>query len=225
MTKRTKHRGALVPNRMLERNYPYNIWWVVARSDEVRREPIARVILDTHVVLFRKKDSEAVALEDRCPHRSAPLSLGRVEGDAIQCPYHGFEFDQTGECVKVPSQEHIPKTLCVRSFPVRQVGPLIWVYLGDQEKMADAPDPYDASWVDDVTRWSVIGGQLSMDINYMLLRENVLDATHFAFLHKESLQTPYLTTPPDMIIEGNTVTYHEVFENVPKAGAVCPVPV
>ncbi len=210
---------ARIPNRMLERNYPHNLWWVAARCEEVGREPLARKLLDTHIVLFRKESGEVVALEDRCPHRSAPLSMGRLEGDAIQCPYHGFEFAASGECVKVPSQDRIPKNLCVRSFPVRELGPLIWIFPGDQDRMADAPEPYDASWAQDENKWSVISGQLNLSNNYMLLRENVLDATHFAFLHRDTLQTDYWTTPPEMIVEAETVTYREVFENVPLGPA------
>lgn len=208
-----------IPNRILEQNYPYNLWWVAARSEEVGRAPLARELLDTSVVLFRKQNDEVVALEDRCPHRSAPLSMGRLEGDAIQCPYHGFEFGASGKCIKVPSQDHIPKNLCVRSFPVREIGPLVWIYLGDLNQIEDVPDPYDASWTEDDSKWSVISGQLTLHNNYMLLRENVLDATHFAFLHKNTLQTDYWTTPPEMIVEGNTVTYQEVFENVPLGPA------
>lgn len=212
-------RRARVPNRMLEQNYPYNLWWVAARSEDVGRDPLARKLLDTDVVLFRLEDGEIVALEDRCPHRSAPLSMGRLKGNAIECPYHGFQFAASGNCVKVPSQDRIPEHLCVRSFPVRQTGPVIWIYLGDIDRMGNAPEPYDLSWVEDRDKWSMIDGQLSMEINYMLLRENVLDATHFAFLHAKTLQTDYWTTPPEMIIEGNSVTYHEVFENVPLGPA------
>ena len=212
-------RQARIPNRILEQNYPFNLWWVAALSEEVGRRPLARELLDTHVVLFRMEDDQVVALEDRCPHRSAPLSMGRLEGNAIQCPYHGFEFAATGECVNVPSQNHIPKGLRVQSFPVRETGPLIWIYLGDQEQIPHTPEPYDASWTEDESSWSVISGPLGLDNNYMLLRENVLDATHFAFLHRNTLQADYLTTPPEMIVEGNTVTYQEVFENVPLGPA------
>ena len=145
--------------------------------------------------------------------------MGRLEGDAIQCPYHGFEFDQSGDCINVPSQNHIPKTLCVRNFPVRQTGPVIWIYLGDQERMSDAPEPFDLSWPEDESKWSMISAQINMDINYMLLRENVLDATHFAFLHEKTLQTSVWTAPPEMIVEGDTVTYREVFEDMPLGPA------
>jgi len=215
-----KHkRGARIPNRMLEQNYPFNLWWVAARSDEIGRTPLARELLDTNVVMYRKESGEVVAMEDRCPHRWAPLSMGRLEGDAIQCPYHGFEFGPSGECIKVPSQEHIPKTLCVRSFPVLQTGPVIWIYLGDQDDMDEAPPPIDLSWTEDESKWSMIDGQLTMDINYMLLRENVLDATHFAFLHSKTLQTPVWNIPPEMIADGETVTYREVFDEMPLGPA------
>lgn len=77
------HRGQFLPNGMLEDNYPRNMWWVAARADEITDKPLARWILELPIVLYRTADGTPVALDDRCPHRWAPLSEGRVEGNEI----------------------------------------------------------------------------------------------------------------------------------------------
>ena len=85
-----------------------NYWYVAAWARDLGREPLARIMLNEPVVLFRKRDGTPVALEDRCIHRRLPLSMGRLIGDEIQCHYHGLVFDGTGACVKIPGQERIP---------------------------------------------------------------------------------------------------------------------
>ena len=74
-----------------------NYWYVAASAGEIGRKPFRRVILNEPVVMFRAEDGTPVALEDRCPHRRLPLSMGRlIGGDVLQCHYHGLRFDRTG---------------------------------------------------------------------------------------------------------------------------------
>ncbi|MSW67364.1 MAG: Rieske 2Fe-2S domain-containing protein, partial [Actinobacteria bacterium] len=75
-----------------------NAWYVAAWTVEVKREPLRKVICEIPVVLYRKLDGTAVALEDRCAHRGYPLSAGRVVEDVLECGYHGFQFDCSGVC-------------------------------------------------------------------------------------------------------------------------------
>src|SRR5918992_3273122 len=79
-----------------------NCWQVIAFAKEIGETPLSRTICEEKVVLFRTQSGEAVALLDRCPHRLAPLSFGRVVGETIQCGYHGMCFDAQGTCVRVP---------------------------------------------------------------------------------------------------------------------------
>src|SRR3546814_16896615 len=72
--------------------YLRNAWYAAAWSEEIGGTPLGRTFLEQPVVLFRETDGTTVALADRCPHRFAPLSKGKLVGNAIECPYHGLRF-------------------------------------------------------------------------------------------------------------------------------------
>src|SRR4051794_3341787 len=96
-----------------------NHWYVAASASDITRTPLGRIILNEPVVFFRTADGTPVALEDRCPHRRLPLSMGKLVGDdVLQCHYHGLRFDSTGACVRVPGQDAIPATARVKKYPV-----------------------------------------------------------------------------------------------------------
>jgi len=100
-----------------------NTWYVAAWENEVSRAPMARTILGRAVLLYRKEDGAAVALADRCPHRSAPLHKGKLVADNIQCPYHGLQFDSSGACAYNPSSGALPKAAAVHRYPVAERHP------------------------------------------------------------------------------------------------------
>jgi len=109
-----------------------NAWYVAAWSSEVPvDELLARTILNVPVVLWRDTTGAVVAFEDRCCHRGAPLSKGRLEGDQLRCMYHGLLFDTAGQCVEIPGQERIPPQAKVRTFPVVEKHKWIWIWVGD----------------------------------------------------------------------------------------------
>ena len=95
-----------------------NAWYIAAWGDELGDAPLARRICNDPIVLFRDGKGRAAALADRCCHRAAPLSLGTVVEEGIQCGYHGLIIDATGCCVKVPGQRLIPDDARVRSYPL-----------------------------------------------------------------------------------------------------------
>jgi vanillate O-demethylase monooxygenase subunit len=164
-----------------------NAWYVAAWDHEIGRDMLRRIILNEPVVLYRTVEGKPVALEDRCCHRQAPLSMGRLIGDVVKCPYHGLEFDSSGACVKIPSQERIPPSARIKSFPVIERNHWIWVWLGDAAK-ADPGLIEDFHWLDD-PGWGFGGNYLHVDANYLLLVENLLDTTHLPFLHPSTLGT------------------------------------
>jgi len=167
--------------------YVRNAWYVGAWDHEVTRAMKRRIIMDQPIVLFRKDDGTPVALEDRCCHRQAPLSMGKLIGDVVKCPYHGLEFDASGKCVKVPSQDLVPKSARVKAYPVVERNQWVWIWMGDPAK-ADPALIEDFHWMDD-PKWGAAGSYLHVEANYQLLVENLLDTTHLPFLHPTSLGT------------------------------------
>src|SRR6201991_2023861 len=101
--------------------YLENAWYLTAWSAEIGADTLlARTLLDQPVVMFRTSDGRVAALRDMCPHRFAPLSMGKKSGDTVRCAYHGLEFDCAGACVRNPHgvKGHIPSAAHVRSYPV-----------------------------------------------------------------------------------------------------------
>ncbi|MEM6308793.1 MAG: aromatic ring-hydroxylating dioxygenase subunit alpha [Pseudomonadota bacterium] len=210
--------GQRIPNGMLEDNYPRNMWWVAAHRDEVSSTPITRWLLETPVVLYRLEDGTPAALYDRCPHRWAPLSQGHVAGDKIVCPYHGMEFNTEGMCTKAPTQNMMPKTANIPAFTVKETGAYIWIWMGDQDAI-DCDPPQVGYQVD--PDWSEVHGYYEVAANWVLIRENVLDLTHIAFLHKNTFKQDDWITAPDTYMEGDTVCYEQEFDLAPLSPLFC----
>jgi len=164
-----------------------NSWYVAAWDHEVTRTMKRRVLLDEPVVLYRKDDGTPVALEDRCCHRQAPLSMGKLVGNVVHCPYHGLQFDSSGKCVKVPSQDMVPASARVRAYPIVEKNHWLWIWMGEPAK-ADPKLIEDFHWLDD-PGWRYGGNYLHVESNYLLLVENLLDTTHLPFLHPTTLGT------------------------------------
>ena len=166
--------------------FPRNCWYVAAWDHEVRRlHPMRRLLLGEPVVLYRVSDGTPVALEDRCCHRHAQLSRGRVRGDTIECAYHGLRFAPDGACVHIPSQTHIPAAARVRSYPVTERYHWIWIWPGDPA-LADESLIPDFG-VMDHPDWNWRGETLPVAGNAMLVIENLMDLTHLPVLHRTTL--------------------------------------
>jgi vanillate O-demethylase monooxygenase subunit len=193
-----------------------NAWYVAAWDHEVTRALKRRIILDEPVLLFRKDDGTAVALEDRCCHRQAPLSMGKLVGNVVHCPYHGLQFDPTGKCVKVPSQEKIPPNARVKAYPVVERYHWLWIWMGDPAK-ADPALIEDFHFLDDPA-WRFGGNYLHVESNYLLLVENLLDTTHLPFLHPDTLGTgAFARSEFEVSREGDRITVARWLMNEPPA--------
>jgi phenylpropionate dioxygenase-like ring-hydroxylating dioxygenase large terminal subunit len=191
--------------------YPRNCWYIAAMRDEVGRSLLARELLDVPVLLYRQENGAVAALTDACPHRGMPLSAGRLDGDRVVCGYHGFTFGPTGECLHVPSQERVPYGAAVRSFPVREAGPVVWIWMGDALR-ANAWDPPQLAWLQD-EEWTWFGEALHVKANYMALHENSLDLTHFPHVHPELAPPGYRNVLPelDLTVSELSVCYSRSF--------------
>jgi len=163
-----------------------NCWQVAAFAHEViGGQLLPRRICDEAIVLFRASDSKAIAFEDRCPHRYAPLSKGTLIGDVLRCGYHGLCYDTTGKCVQIPGQDHIPSKARVRAYPIAERHRLVWIWMGDPERADPALVP-DVHWLDDPA-WVASDGYHRIEANYRLLNDNLLDLSHETYVHTRTI--------------------------------------
>jgi phenylpropionate dioxygenase-like ring-hydroxylating dioxygenase large terminal subunit len=82
-----------------------NAWYIAATRDEITDKPFARTVMNEPIVFLRNGRGEICALEDRCCHRGAPLSLGEATEAGIRCGYHGMEFAPDGRCILIPGAD------------------------------------------------------------------------------------------------------------------------
>jgi phenylpropionate dioxygenase-like ring-hydroxylating dioxygenase large terminal subunit len=165
--------------------FPKNGWYAAIWSKDLTREPVARTFLGEQVVLFRGGSGQPAALEDRCCHRAAPLSLGAVEGDHLRCGYHGLTFDAKGQCVSIPGQDAIPSGARVRAYPVAERYNVVWIWMGDPAR-ADDSKIVELPWLADKA-WTLTPGYMRIEANAQILIDNLLDYTHVAHLHKNTI--------------------------------------
>jgi len=175
-----------------------NSWYVAAWDREVTRGLLARTLLGEPVVLFRKEDGAPVALEDRCCHRQLPLSMGSLQGDLLQCGYHGLKFDASGKCVGIPGQEIIPPQARVRAYPLVEKYHWVWIWMGEADKADPALIPN--WWWADHKDWAFTRpDMIPVRCNYQLIADNVLDVTHLAYVHASSIGAPSITEFPGKV--------------------------
>src|SRR5215475_14731143 len=181
-TERVKREGDMKDDGI----FLYNSWYVAAWNHElIDGKKLARTILEKPIVLYRGASGKIVALDDRCCHRAAPLSMGRVEGDDIRCMYHGMKFASDGRCIQIPGQDNIPPKLGVRSYPVVERYNFIFVWTGDPEK-ADPKLILDYPPLED-PKWRGLPGYMHYKANWLLIVDNLSDFAHLAFVHTHTL--------------------------------------
>ncbi|WP_144395313.1 aromatic ring-hydroxylating oxygenase subunit alpha [Pleionea sediminis] len=164
-------------------------WYAAMLSKKVtRKKPQSVVIMDTRIVLWRKKDGSAVALRDRCSHRNVMLSTGEigVKEDCIKCPYHGWEFNELGDCINVPSESEHGKAFNNRKvefFPVIEQEGLIWVWMGFDKEPDAKKRPFNMPFYN-TKDWGTYYMVTDFDNNVTSLAENFMDVPHTVFVHK-----------------------------------------
>ncbi len=160
-----------------------HLWFPVARVQDINSgKPLAGELLDTRLVIFRGANGVAIA-RDRCPHRGARLSLGRMEGSALECPYHGWRWDEAGRCALVPSQPDLRSNATLELLPTAERFGLVWASLrkprnGLPSIPEMAQDP-DGGWELGLGEW------FDVSCGLRSITENFRDSSHFAFVHRE----------------------------------------
>ena len=164
--------------------HPRGAWYMAGWDDDLAPGALHAIsILGEPLVLFRA-DSGIAAFEDRCPHRAAPLSLGRCEGVTLRCMYHGVRFAADGTCVEIPGQDTLPPQLKVRTFPALERHSALWVWMGDPALADEAAIPPFVGHRDPA--WALGIGRVDYDAPARLIHDNLLDLTHISYVHAES---------------------------------------
>jgi len=163
-----------------------NAWYMVGWAEEVPPSGLlARTICEQPLVIYRSDQDQLACLLDRCPHRFAPLSMGRLEGRSLRCGYHGVKFGPDGRCEENPHGTLV-SALSVRAFPIVERHKILWTWLGEAKDADPARIP-DLGFIDHAPSTALITGYLPTGANHLLLVDNILDLTHADYLHPESL--------------------------------------
>ncbi len=194
-----------------------NAWYMAMWGEQLAVGDLApRTMLKEPVVVYRADDGAPVAMADSCPHRFAPLHMGKVvEGDHIRCAYHGLEFDRTGACVRNPNGGRTPPAR-LRAYPAVERHSIIWVWMGDPDR-ADPDLIPDFGLLDpDSDNPAVSRDAIRMKADYRLIIDNLLDLSHVSFLHEGVLGNEHTREAPTRLTrEGTHVLVQREMLNVP----------
>jgi phenylpropionate dioxygenase-like ring-hydroxylating dioxygenase large terminal subunit len=157
-------------------------WFAVAMSEELASRPVKKQLLGIPLTLFRDGDGKPGALMDRCPHRNVPLSIGDVVDGQLQCRYHGWRFDRSGQCRFIPSLcgEVDAKARHAVAYPALEQDGFIWVFSTPGEMPASRPYRFPKLGASGYTSVKqVVYAESTMHAAL----ENALDVPHTQFLH------------------------------------------
>ena len=196
--------------------YLRNAWYATAWSPDLGTNPIARVICEEEIVLYRKADGSVVAIGNRCPHRFVELHRGKVVGDNIQCPYHGLQFNASGACAHNPYGSNLPAAAKVRSYPVEERHLLIWLWMGDPAKADPALIPNFSILTD--PGYAAVYGSIEIAGDYQLYSDNLMDLSHTEYVHSFQEPNSLDRSTSDARMDGETVLFTREFPEEPAVG-------
>jgi vanillate O-demethylase monooxygenase subunit len=191
--------------------WPRNAWYVACTPDEIAEKPLGRQICGERMIFYRS-GKQVAALEDFCPHRGAPLSLGFVENGNVVCGYHGLAVDCAGRPAFMPGQD-VTKFPPVRAFPVIERYGFIWVWPGEAA-LADPARLHHLPWAED-PRWTFGGGRYHIACDYRLMIDNLMDLTHETYVHAGSIGQKELDQAPvNTARDGDDVVTSRLLEKI-----------
>jgi len=176
-----------------------NHWYALEFAEDVTDTPHKAEIMGQHLVLYRDSRGEVVAQSDICIHRGGPLSGGKIKGDCIECPYHGWQYDTSGACVSIPANREglpIPKKARIDTYPAVERYGMIFVFLGDlpEDERPPVPDlslegmsPVAAG---EHPGMKSVRGEFHWEANFERVMENAVDIAHAPFVHAGSFGNP-----------------------------------
>lgn len=178
-----------------------NFWYAVEFSEDVTNKPKEMRCLGQRFVMYRTQGGEVVCLSDLCVHRGGRLSGGWLSNDCIVCPYHGWQYQADGACVKIPANppdRGVPRKARVDSYPVEERYGFVWVFLGDLPEDQRPPIPDWPEFAD--PRYRAVKGTYEWPSNYERIVENGIDLAHPPFVHGGVFGNPERPEVPDLTV-------------------------
>lgn len=192
--------------------YPKNTWYVACTPDEIADKPLGRQICGERIAFYRGAEGKVAAVEDFCPHRGAPLSLGKLEDGELVCGYHGLKMGCDGKTISMPGQR-VRGFPCIRSYPVEERYGFIWVWTGDKA-LADPALIHHLEWAENPA-WAYGGGLFHIQCEYRLMIDNLMDLTHETYVHSTSIgQKEIDEAPVNTKVVGEEVVTSRYMENI-----------
>jgi phenylpropionate dioxygenase-like ring-hydroxylating dioxygenase large terminal subunit len=164
-----------------------NQWYVVLESDQVRKTPLGVTRMGESLVFWRDGTGQVRCAVDRCPHRGAALSLGKVVAGNVQCPFHGFEYDRAGQCTLIPANGRagqVPAAMRLAVYQTHEAHGFIWIWWGDKPP-ADLQPPVFFDNLDGPFYHA--SAHDPWDAHYSRVIENQLDVAHLPFVHYNTI--------------------------------------
>lgn len=159
-------------------------WYAAIYANKLRRDkPLALRRFGKDLVAWRDNDGRAVVMEDTCPHRSAKLSLGKIQNNAVVCPFHGFEFGNDGRCTLVPETTKAAPNLRCNLIPSLERNGFIWLFHGVPGLTDSEPPWFDE--LNDQLPYSQLQSEWTCHITRCI--ENQLDYAHLPFVHTNTI--------------------------------------
>lgn len=187
----------------------YNQWYVIIESKELKKnKPLRATRLNEQLSLWRDENGKACCIANKCCHRGASLSCGKVINGMLQCPFHGFVYDKSGAVKIIPANGKntaVPSEMKVKSYTIYEAYGFIWLWWGDDEKVENEPfffkELNDFSYSSLKDYWSV---------HYSRAIENQLDVVHLPFVHRTTIGrgNKTLVNGPVVVREKELITFY-----------------
>lgn len=217
--------GGIDPTRFDWKEAWYPVHYV---EDLDKSKPTPFTLLGTDLVIWWDKIAESWRVfEDKCPHRLAPLSEGRIASDGLlECPYHGWAFSGSGSCDRIPQQvegtkAEVSKRACVASLPTTSRQGLLFVYPGKPENAEKTRIPIVEPLEESKDEWVCINTFRDLPYDALTLLENVLDPSHVSFTHHRSVGNRAFAGPANLeILESGKQGFRGKWEEGPRLGTL-----
>ena len=202
-------------------------WYPIYYVEDLNKGKLSRfTLLEKDLVIWWDKSANTwQVFEDRCPHRLAPLSEGRVnEKGLLECPYHGWAFTGNGECEVIPQQQsgrqaHTSTRACVRSYRTAIAQGLLFVYPGVKENAAQTPIPIIEPMEEESEDWVCLNIFRDLPYDALTLLENVIDASHIPYTHHKTVGNRSNVAPVELeVTESGKQGFKGVWQEGPRKG-------